>query len=236
MIKLENLVTPSNEQWLTAIRGMRNPMNSWKKSDTKIIDGELIIGENDLDLMQRLIHGGTEHRKFLRMLPVVLDITAPLFWWKEADTYKVGTTANSCSTMHKIHSKPFDLGDFSYEHLFISELDEKELDYLNRIVREKDFCVHFHTPYEDLYYTIEKLNIYREAYIRTKEKKYWWQMIETLPSSYNQRRTVMLNYEVLFNMFHQRKNHKLDDWRTFCDFIKTEIPYSKQLIIDYYND
>lgn len=203
MIKIENIVQPSNEQWMATIKGMRNPMNSWHLSDTKETlekneNNELVpiieLGENDFDLMKRLITAGSEHRKFLRMLPVTMDITAPLYWWKEYDTYKIGTTANSCSTMHKIHAKEFTLDDFSHEHLDEISIELLE-DYINHI------------------------NDMRVWYNETKDKKYWWQIIQLLPSSYNQKRTVFLNYEVLQNIYSQRKEHKLDEWREFCDVI-----------------
>lgn len=226
MIKIENVVLPHEKQWEAVIRGMRSPLNSWDKSDSEecrnIFCGDcngeclprtngFIIGSNDLDLMKRLDKAGTEHRKFMRMITVYVDITAPLYWWKEFDTYKVGTVANSCSTMHKIHAKEFTLDDFSWEHL-LDGLDAHEygtmygsfmpLDVLSEVI-------------------ISNLNRSREKYLETKDKKYWWQMIQLLPSSYNQKRTVMLNYEVLASMHHQRKNHKLDEWRTFCEWIKT---------------
>ena len=225
--------------WEHAIRGMRNPMNSWDKSDSAFgrnlaipycqnnpfmwinKDGvEMYIGDNDLDLMKRLVKAGTDHRKYLRMITVWADIDAPLYWWKEFDTYKVGTVANSCSTMHKIHDKKFTIDDFSYEHL-IEEAEDFEVgvwwgtDADNRI-----------EPKDLLELTIDGLNKYRNAYLETKDKKYWWQMIQLLPSSYNQKRTVMLNYEVLANIYKSRKNHKLDEWHTFCDWIKT-LPYSE---------
>jgi hypothetical protein len=198
--------------WEAAIRGMRNPMNSWDKSDTVFGLGEdcyddMFIGNNDLSLMQKLRNAGTDHRKFMRMITVYLDITAPLYWWKEFDTYKVGTVANSCSTMHKIHSKEFTLDDFSCEHLFESD----DWDYGAK---------------DHMRCTIDLLNDYRTKFLETNDKSYWWQMIQLLPSSYNQKRTVMLNYEVLANMYHSRKNHKLDEWHTFCDWIRT-LPYSE---------
>lgn len=220
MIKIGNVVLPHEKQWEAVIRGMRNPLNSWDKSDSKecrdLFYGEcngeclpysngFIIGENDLDLMERLDKAGTEHRKFMRMITVYVDITAPLYWYKEFDTYKVGTVANSCSTMHKIAAKEFTLEDFSCEHL----MDFEEKGRLK------------FSPLGTLQNTIDELNDCREAYLETKDKKYWWQLIQLLPSSYNQKRTVMLNYEVLTNMYHQRNNHKLDEWRTFCEWIKT---------------
>ncbi|MBQ4565706.1 MAG: hypothetical protein IJA48_05100 [Oscillospiraceae bacterium] len=182
--------------WEAAIRGMRNPMNSWAKSDTEFSCGEIPeVGESDLDLMSRLAKAGTEHRKYLRMLAVYVDLTAPLYWWKEFDTYKVGTVANSCSTMHKIHAKEFTLEDFSCEHL-------KE-------------------PYlSGLQATVAQLNAAREAFLASKDKEDWWQMIQLLPTSYNQKRTVMLNYEVLANIYRSRKNHKLDEWRKVCAWIE----------------
>lgn len=190
--------------WEAAIRGMRNPLNSWDKSDSAFM-GEVgyqsYIGVNDLDLMRRLANAGTDHRKYLRMINVTADINAPLYWWKEYDTYKVGTVANSCSTMHKIQAKEFTLEDFSTEHL-----NCESLHLLDGLIK----C----------------LNVYREEFIDTKNKSYWWQMIQLLPSSYNQRRTVQLNYEVLANMYYSRKNHKLDEWRKFCVFIE-QLPYSE---------
>lgn len=231
MIKLENLVTPSNEQWIAAIRGMRNPMNSWNKSDTKIVDNKLIIGATDLDLMKRLIRAGSEHRKFLRMLTVTLDISMSLYVWKEADTYQVGTAKNSCSTMHKIHAAPFTLADFSHEHL-ITEEDTEYMNFLESLADETTCRGYLNSPLDDLNYTIEKLNLYREAYLRTKDKKYWWQLIQTLPDSYIQRRTFHLNYETLYSIVHQRKGHKLDEWHEFIDFIKTNIPYAAELLFD----
>lgn len=237
MIKIEETETYG---WKAAIRGMRNPMNSWDKSDSGICYKEVachscnenrnncaynlehdgfVIGDNDMELMHRLCAAGTDHRKFMRMLTVSCDITAPLYWWKEFDTYKVGTVANSCSTMHKIHAKEFTIDDFSHEHL-IEESDDFEVgvwwgtDGVNRI-----------EPKDILETIIESLNACREAYVKTKDKKYWWQMIQLLPSSYNQKRTVMMNYEVLTNIYNSRKNHKLDEWHDFCDWIKT-LPYS----------
>lgn len=219
MIKLENQEVLG---WEHAIRGMRNPMNSWDKSDSGYGNYKYTIGEDDLDLMKRLRKAGTDHRKYLRMITVYVDITAPLYWWKEFDTYKVGTVANSCSTMHKIHAKEFTRDDFSIEHL------DKELPctitdfYEGRI----SIC----TAKQLMDNIIHVLNAYRRWYLESKDKKYWWQMIQLLPSSYNQKRTVMLNYEVLNNMYHSRKNHKLDEWREFCKWVET-LPYAKELII-----
>ena len=211
MIKIENYEVLG---WEHAIRGMRNPMNSWGKSDssfkataktTCMEDGHpkdyyvrydaLGIGENDHELMMKLRNAGTDHRKFMRMIDVYLDITAPLYWWKEFDTYKVGTVANSCSTMHKIHDKEFTLEDFSCEHLGEPAI-------------------------RNLKNTIKCMNDYREEFIKDKEKHNWWQMIQLLPTSYNQKRTVKLNYEVLANIYKSRKNHKLDEWRELCAWIE----------------
>lgn len=233
MIKFENTEVLG---WEHAIRGMRNPMNSWEKSDSgwdeiyhstvdkdKFLmvqdDGEYeyYLGPNDQDLMKRLRNAGTDHRKFMRMITVYVDLTAPLYWWKEFDTYKVGTVANSCSTMHKIAAKEFTLKDFSCEHL-------------------NDDCVACDVVFGDhsddltsldiLKYTIEGLNYWRRRYLATKNKDDWWQMIQLLPSSYNQRRTVMLNYEVLANIYKSRKDHKLDEWRELCEWIEGQ-PYSE---------
>ena len=231
MIKFENTEVVG---WEAAIRGMRNPMNSWEKSDSYpcAILGEItdnnrsyrcsgcknefvgrpnctVVGENDLDLMTRLRNAGTDHRKFMRMITVYVDILAPLYWWKEFDTYKVGTVANSCSTMHKIHDKEFTMEDFSCENLLKNAVVYNG--YVSTAVLE---CV------------IGALNEFRNLYLETKNKKYWWQMIQLLPSSYNQHRTVMMNYEVLANIYKSRKNHKLDEWRSLCKWIET-LPYSE---------
>ena len=205
MIKLENTVLASPEQMSFIIQGLRNPMNSWDKSDSKYNDlDEYKMGNNDKDLMKRLAIAGTDHRKFMRMMPVYVRITAPFYWWKEFDTYKVGTVANSCSTMHKIAAKEFTVDDFSTEHLISDS---------NAMMKT----------------TCDLLNQYREKYLKTKDKKYWLQMIQLLPSSYNQTRNVMLNYEVLANIYKSRKDHKLDEWREFCKWIET-IPYSELII------
>ena len=207
MIKLENVVLASPEQMEFIIEGMRNPMNIWEKSDSTIVktdhevDDYIDIGKTDYLLMQRLSKAGTDHRKFMRMMPVYVRITAPLYWWKEFDTYKVGTVSNSCSTMHKIHDKEFTLEDFSTEYLSYPSL--KNL---------KDI--------------IKCMNDYREEYLKDKEKHNWWQMIQLLPSSYNQTRNVMMNYEVLANIYQWRKDHKLDEWREFCKWIEG-LPYSE---------
>lgn len=212
MIKIENESVSSISR---AIYSARNAMNSWDKSDSDLEKD--IVGSNDLALAKRLCSAGTDHRKFMRMITVYVDITAPLYWWKEFDTYKVGTVANSCSTMHKIHSKEFTLGDFSYEHLF-------------------DFCPNSDTDSMTvLRYTIGWLNCCREKYLKTKDKEDWWQLIQLLPSSYNQRRTVMLNYEVLANIYKSRQNHKLDEWHTFCDWIES-LPYSELITGKEKND
>lgn len=240
MLKIEHTEVVG---WNAAIRGMRNPMNSWEKSDSQTctncngcLPGQecerykngTFIGPNDLDLMTRLRNAGTDHRKFMRMITVYLDITAPLYWWKEFDTYKVGTVANSCSTMHKIHEKEFTLDDFSCEHLF-KEDDVGGMYY--SATAEEEF-----TSMDVLKVVIEALNTYRKTYIAVKadtvsdydhtSKEYWLQMIQLLPSSYNQHRTVMLNYEVLANIYKSRRNHKLDEWHIFCDWIE-RLPYSE---------
>lgn len=225
MIKLENTEV---EGWKAAIRGMRNPMNSWDKSDSVFYDSYYeclydindtewncvpdhceteYIGDTDLDLMKRLVKAGSDHSKFMRMINVTVDITAPLYWWKEFDTYKVGTVRNSCSTMHKIQEKEFTLDDFSHEHLLDDSFD-------------------IYAPMNVLDTTIVALNFHREQFNKTKEKTHWYQMIQLLPSSYNQRATVQLNYAVLRNMYHSRKNHKLDEWHTLCDWIEA-LPYSE---------
>lgn len=243
MLKIENTEVIG---WEAAIRGMRNPKNSWEKSDSGICpngtefgycyldhrkycqrrntdDPAFCIGPKDLDLMTRLRNAGTDHRKFMRMIAVYLDITAPLYWWKEFDTYKVGTVANSCSTMHKIAAKEFTLEDFSCEHL---------IDYDLYSCNEVDGPVINGAPHigcgglQLINLTINVLNYYRGKYLETKDKIYWWQMIQLLPSSYNQRRTILLNYEVLANIYKSRRNHKLDEWHTFCDWIET-LPYSE---------
>lgn len=200
--------------WEAAIRGMRNPMNSWDKIDT-IIDYDfpaLMIGENDLKLMKNLSKAGSDHSKYLRMINVTCDITAPLYWWKEFDTYKVGTVANSCSTMHKIHEKEFTLDDFSHEHL-----DGYGESILQQIINNLNWCRTWYVDGVDD--------------TPPKDKHWWWQMIQLLPSSYNQKRTVQLNYQVLKNMYHARKNHKLDEWRDFCKWIES-LPYSELIVGD----
>ena len=234
MIKIENIDVYGFE---TAIRGMRNPMNSWEKSDSHVCLCDLNIGDcamleedhepaiecnngkfgycvgvNDLDLMNRLFKAGTEHRKYLRFINVTMDITAPLYWWKEFDTYKVGTVANSCSTMHKIHAKEFELDDFSHEHL-CGDRNERDID----------------EPMGVMNMIIDTLNNARKVFIESKDKTWWWQMIQLLPSSYNQRRTVQMSYEVAVRMIQQRKNHKLDEWH---DMVKVllNLPYMKEIM------
>lgn len=258
MIKIENVEICG---WEPTIRGMRNPKNSWKRSDSHFEFGQVLckdcantdknpcgqncldVGPNDHDLMMRLAKGGPVHAKYRRMITVYLDITAPLYWWKEFDTYKVGTVANSCSTMHKIADKEFTLEDFSHEHL---------IDYDQYACDEADCLTLQDAPHiqcgglQQLNLTINVLNFYRQKYLEIKTKpmkneqarkellkKYWWQMIQLLPSSYNQKRTIMLNYEVLNNMYHSRKDHKLDEWREFCAWIES-LPYSE--IITGYAD
>lgn len=217
MIKIENTVTPSPEQWRATIMGARNPMNSWDRSDSIEYTASLLIGEKDRDLMMILRNAGTDHRKFMRMITVYVDITAPLYLWKEFDTYKVGTVANSCSTMHKIHEKEFTLEDFSCEHLGVHTFACDE--------NGNDVPVFQNLWEESLKRTIKDLNVARSFYDTTSElglkKQYWWQMIQLLPSSYNQKRTVMLNYEVLANIYKSRKNHKLDEWRELCKWIES---------------
>lgn len=230
MIKLEKTEVVG---WEAAIRGMRNPMNSWDKSDSWIGEyypdkdsyehNHLYLGDNDNDLMMKLAKSGTDHRKFMRMIVVYVDITAPLYWWKEFDTYKVGTVANSCSTMHKIADKEFTLEDFSCEHLMDSDPDWDG----DKVILGNCFDNAIEVSAKNiLEYTIEMLNYYRKRYLETKNKRYWWQMIQLLPSSYNQKRTVMLNYEVLANIYKSRKNHKLDEWRELCKWIES-LPYSE---------
>ena len=245
MIKFENVEIAG---WRPAIRGMRNPKNSWEKSDSGVctthgpahcadcvysdchhdvdIGTKYILGPNDHDLTTRLSNAGTDHRKFMRMVAIYVDITAPLYWWKEFDTYKVGTVSNSCSTMHKIADKEFILDDFSHEHL-LNMYNNAHGDalFLNgapniRVDGNDLLCL-----------TINVLNYYRKRYIETKNKRYWWQMIQLLPSSYNQKRTIMLNYEVLANIYKSRKSHKLDEWREFCEWIKS-LPYSELVTHD----
>lgn len=235
MLKVENVEIIG---WEHAIRGMRNPKNSWAKSDSgpkcpygkEKCCGEcqqnFCIGPNDKQLMMALRNAGTDHRKFMRMITVYLDITAPLYWWKEFDTYKVGTVANSCSTMHKIAAKEFTLDDFSHEHLNCEPYHRNWIE--SATVDEDITSPHkvWITSLDILRCTIEMLNAYRESYLETKDKQDWWQMIQLLPSSYNQKRTVMLNYEVLANIYKSRRHHKLDEWHTLCDRIES-LPYSK---------
>lgn len=197
MIKIENTNVCG---WEAAIRGMRNPLNSWDNSDSYHEDDAFVLGNADLDLMKQLVKAGTDHSKFMRMINVTCDITAPLYWWKQFDTYKVGTVRNSCSTMHKIHAKEFTRSDFSFEKL----LDDVESSA----------------------HIIGRLNYARTKYLETKDKTYWCSMIQLLPSSYNQRATVATNYAVLRNIYHSRKTHRLDEWRTFCEWIES-LPHSE---------
>ena len=233
MLKIEKFVTMSPEQWEIIIEGARNPMNSWDRMDsyaTNITDcetdisvpSEYFVGENDMKLLENLANGGSVHAKYRRMMPVWVTLTAPLYWWKEFDTYKVGTVANSCSTMHKIHAKEFELFDFSFGKL-IGKIDN------NWDIAAGPECRS--TPLDILEDTIHALNIYRAIFLETKDKKYWWQMIQLLPASYNQKRTVMLNYEVLVGIYRDRKNHKLDEWHVFCDWIR-ELPYSELITME----
>ena len=240
MIKIENVEVHG---WEPAIRGMRNPKNSWERSDSVYYSGgamdlpydakgrlcnpapgsiefdDIAIGPNDQKLMTNLANGGPVHAKYRRMITVYVDITAPLYWWKEFDTYKVGTVANSCSTMHKIHEKEFTIEDFSCEQLLILGINA---DFEDLPIYDNERW----SPHLLLGMVIKSLNWYRDKYLETKDKKYWWQMIQLLPSSYNQKRTVMLNYEVLASIYKWRKNHKLDEWVEFCKWIES-LPYSE---------
>lgn len=198
MIEISNIDAYGFE---AAVRGMRNPMNSWEHIDSGYVDGAYLLGPKDLDLMHRLYVAGPEHRKYMRMIIVTMDINAPLYWWKEMDTYKVGTVGNSCSTMHKIHAKEFSVDDFSYEHLF-------SLGTLRMV--------------------IEDLNDYRRKYVETKHKDYWWQMIQLLPSSYNQKRTIQMNYEVADRIVRQRAGHKLDEWTSMVNVLES-LPYAREI-------
>lgn len=229
MIKIENVVLPSPEQWRAIIMGARNPLNSWGKSDSQFDEAEdfdpedcelgFKLGDSDYSLMTKLAKAGTDHRKFMRMITVYADITAPLYWWKEFDTYKVGTVANSCSTMHKIAEKEFTLEDFSTEHLMEwSDYEDKVKDL------KPDRMCNFKFYMLD---TISALNNARELYLLTNDKRYWWQMIQLLPSSYNQRRTICTNYETLCSIYKSRKKHKLDEWVAFCNEWITSLPYSE---------
>lgn len=243
-IKIENIEVCG---FNSAVRGMRNPMNSWGKQDSSYIfdsnDSGLkviyVFGPNDLNLAKKLFKAGPEHRKFLRMMHVQMDVTAPLYWWKEYDTYKVGTVANSCSTMHKIHAKEFDFDDFSCEHLigfeFPSNVDEDDIyEYLDKedpcyIIIGTDKDDQPFSPLGILRTNIQMLNRCRRLYLETKDKKYWWQMIQLLPSSYNQKRTVDLNYETAATIIRQRSGHKLDEWHVFVDALK-DLPYIKEFM------
>lgn len=246
MIKFENVVAPSPDQWKSVIMGARNPMNSWDRSDSASCHRDLLrdcktcvhgpiekcwrkgfdIGPNDFDLMMRLRNAGTDHRKFMRMLPVIVTITAPLYWWKEFSTYKVGTVSNSCSTMHKIQAKEFTLEDFSCEHL----LPSSKMTLLNTIADLNHW--------RDIYVNGGNITFYNNqtgVEVLPKDKRIWWQMIQLLPSSYNQRRTIMMNFEVLANIYKSRKDHRLNEWRELCDWIKT-LPYSELIVGDDKNE
>ena len=247
MLKIENAEVFG---WEHAIRGMRNPMNSWEKSDSRIVDcdgecsscdayelvlddyctlplGEnIVIGPNDRKLMIKLAKAGTDHRKFMRMITVYLDITAPLYWWKEFDTYKVGTVANSCSTMHKIAEKEFDVNDFSHEHIEELDGDEYNMSY-DWLLRTVDILNYYRKKYSTASEKLKRdITNAERKHVLAQQKLFWRQMIQLLPSSYNQKRTVMLNYEVLANIYKSRRNHKLDEWHTLCDWIET-LPYSE---------
>lgn len=222
MIKLEHVVEPSPDQMMFVIEGMRNPMNSWNKSDSYVEPENIgdfgeeygsifVLSPNDINLMKKLAKAGTDHRKFMRMMPVMVRITAPLYWWKEFDTYKVGTVANSCSTMHKITEKVFELEDFSTEHMLPESVKN-----MNDIIDSLNAARDLYLAYD------EARNYYaKKSLLIPSKKQLWWQLIQLLPSSYNQTRNVTLNYEVLYNMYHARKNHKLDEWREFCKWIET---------------
>ena len=242
------MITISNTDvvgWEHAIRGMRNPLESWAKSDSEFgvlyngdpslveVKNDTIwfnyIGPNDQNLMKRLRKAGTDHRKFMRMIVVYCDILAPLYWWKEFDTYKVGTVANSCSTMHTIHKKEFDFSDFSFENLINIDYD---LDHDTCVITSEpdengQGPAYYFDPSSLLEVIIDMLNKARELYLQTKDTTYWWQIIQLLPESYNQKRTVMLNYEVLANIYKSRRDHKLDEWHEFCDWIRDNLPYSE---------
>jgi hypothetical protein len=247
MLKIENAEVVG---WEHAIRGMRNPMNSWEKSDSRIVDcdgecsscdayelvlddyctlplGEnIVIGPNDQKLMTQLAKAGTDHRKFMRMITVYLDITAPLYWWKEFDTYKVGTVANSCSTMHKITAKEFTIDDFSHEHIEELDGDEYNMSY-DWLLRTVDILNYYRKKYNTASEKLKRdITNAERKHVLAQQKLFWWQMIQLLPSSYNQKRTVMLNYEVLANIYKSRRNHKLDEWHTLCDWIEV-LPYSE---------
>lgn len=248
MLKIEKFVTPSPEQWEITIEGMRNAMNSWDKMDSHVypedcqFDATFVLGENDKGLAMRLNNGGAPHAKYRRMLPVHVTVTAPLYWWKEFETYRVGVASNpsdiefnSCSTMHKIHAKEFELNDFSHEHLFGDRNEEicsrnSGFYFESRPPINDDlvYCT-FISPVIGLEHVIKLLNVNRKEFLDTKDKKYWYNMIQLLPSSYNQKRTIYLNYQVLYEIYEWRRNHKLDEWHTFCHWIE-ELPYSELII------
>ena len=227
MLKVEHVTTYG---WEAAVRGMRNPMNSWEKSDSEFNFLFIKLGPNDEQLMKTLVQGGSVHAKFRRMINITMDIAAPLYWWKEFDTYKVGTVANSCSTMHKIQAKEFTEDDFSCEHLFtlkdvtFNDTFDPATDNTFAAV-DVDGHMCYYTPLGFIRVTCDVLNRYRRLFLATGDKKYWWQMIQLLPSSYNQKRTVQLNYEVASHIYPDRKDHKLDEWHVLCDEFKN-LPYS----------
>ena len=218
--------------WNAAIRGMRNPKNSWNLSDTDFDDGKPCLGENDIKLMQNLRKAGSDHRKYLRMIIVQMDILAPLYWWKEFDTYKVGTVANSCSTMHKIHAKEFDVNDFSHEHIEELDGDKYNMSY-DWLLRTVDILNYYRKEYNIASEKLKRTNITEaeRKHVLAQQKLYWWQMIQLLPTSYNQKRTVQINYETLLNIYNSRAGHKLDEWQTLREFIET-LPYFKMICID----
>lgn len=221
MIRITDVETTG---WESAIRGMRNPMNSWDRIDSAFEEGMIHdIGTNDLSLMRKLSKAGTDHRKFMRMITVYCDILAPLYWWKEFDTYKVGTVANSCSTMHKIQANRFSVNDFSHDYIW---LDVEGKNAETQLTGTEDDPI-FLSDSDILIHTVMILNKLRESYLQTEDKRYWYKMIQLLPSSYNQKRTIMMSYEVLANIYKSRKYHRLDEWREFCKWIETDLPYSE---------
>ena len=220
MLKIENTVTPSAEWMNAVVMGVRNPYNSWEKSDSKMDAEGFHLGHEDAKLMIKLATAGNDHGKFLRMMPVICDITAPLYWWKEMDQYKVGTVTDSCSTMHKIADKPFTLDDFSWEHLLNTGCDLFVHEFENGLFKSDVQPIQLLTDF-----IIPSLNVCREKYLETKNKDYWWQMIQLLPSSYNQKRTWSANYQVLNNIYHARKGHRLDEWQTFREWIESLVGF-----------
>lgn len=235
MIKIEQQYIAG---WEPALRGMRNPMNSWDESDTSYeISGDAHIGPKDLGLGKRLSSGGDDHGKFTRMIMCWCDITAPLYWWKEFDTYRVGVEKNSCSTMHRVHCREFEPGMFSHEHLM--SIPDSDSVVRSENLADEDFLagtavleygdLAYYSPRSFLRMICDVLNRYRKLYLEKKDKLYWWQIIQLLPSSYNQRRTVMMSYQALGNIYRQRRHHKLDEWQHFCDWVET-LPYAEEFI------